>query len=74
MANTKKLDRKARQLAKRQARRTLKNKLDSLSRADRKALRKFEGTKTAFFRQKEAAAAKAAAEQAAQAAAPPASA
>ncbi|HNR98662.1 MAG TPA: hypothetical protein PKX48_00475 [Planctomycetota bacterium] len=69
MANTKKLDRKERRLAKRQARRTLKAKLGSLSHADRKALRKFEGTKTAFFRQKEAAA-KAAAEQAA---APPAS-
>ena len=70
MANTKKLDPKARRLAKRTSRRALKAKVSALSRAERKELRKFEGTKTAFFRQK--AAAKAAAEAAAAAAAAPA--
>jgi hypothetical protein len=55
MANTKKLTPKARRLVKRTSRRTLKAKLNALPRAERKELRKFEGTKTAFLRQKEAA-------------------
>ncbi len=67
MANTKKLDPKARRLTKRTSRRALKAKFNALSRVERKELRKFEGTRTAFFRQKEAA--KAAAEAAAAAAA-----
>ncbi len=65
MANTKKLDPKARRLVKRTSRRALKAKFNALSRVERKELRKFEGTRTAFFRQKEAAKAAAAAAAAA---------
>jgi hypothetical protein len=72
MANTKKLTPKARRLAKRTSRRAMKDKVNALSRTDYKELRKFEGTKTAFFRQKAAAAKKAAEAAAAAAAAAPA--
>jgi hypothetical protein len=54
MANTKNLDRNARKAAKRTARRALKDRFAALTLKDRKALRKYEGTLSAFLREKEA--------------------
>jgi hypothetical protein len=51
MANTKKLDTKARKKAKRKMRIAVKDQLASLSLKERKELRKFEGTKSQFLRE-----------------------
>jgi len=49
MANTKKLDPKARKRAKRLGRRAFRAKIAALSMKERKELRKFEGTPAKFL-------------------------
>jgi len=51
MANTKNLDRAARKATKRDSRRAHKAQLDALTYKERKELRKYEGTETAFLRE-----------------------
>jgi len=53
MANTKHLEREARKQAKRESRRALKARFGELTLAQRKALRKHEGTLTEFLREQE---------------------
>jgi hypothetical protein len=53
MANTKKMDRAARKKTKRDARRGVKAQLAALSYAERKAMRKHEGTRSEFLRELE---------------------
>jgi len=53
MANTKQLDREARKQTKRKARRAVKARYGELTLAQRKALRKYEGTLTEFLREQE---------------------
>lgn len=53
MANTKDLDRSARKAAKRQSRRDTKARFAALTLKQRKALRKYEGTLSAFLREQE---------------------
>ncbi len=54
MANTKKLDPRARKRAKRKMRLAVKNQLASLTLKEHKELKKFEGTKSQFLREREA--------------------
>ncbi len=54
MANTKNLDRAERKATKRTSRRALKARFADLTLKDRKALRKYEGTLSAFLREKDA--------------------
>ncbi len=54
MANTKNLDRESRKQAKRESRRAIKAQFADLTLAQRKALRKFEGTRTEFLREQAA--------------------
>lgn len=53
MANTKNLDRPGRKAAKREARRAMKARLAELTLKERRELRKYEGTTTAFLRELE---------------------
>ncbi len=53
MANTKDLDRAGRKAAKRTARRNTKARFAALTLKQRKALRKYEGTLSAFLREQD---------------------
>ena len=53
MANTKDLDRAERKAAKRKARQDTKARFAALTLKQRKALRKYEGTLSAFLREQE---------------------